>query len=91
MEAVTVRTFSPADKEACLAVFDSNRPKFFSDSERPQFSAFLDRLPSPYLVLVDRSGRVVACGGYEPGMHRCEMEWTINRATTDFGAPGETS
>lgn len=164
MEAVTVRTYSPADREACLAVFDSNRPTYFSAAERLQFSAFLDRLPGPYLVLEDPGGRVVACGGYaveagtaqasfcwgmveqsrhgqglgrrlalarlqlirqdprvqrvrldtsqhtrgfyeglgftvtdfrrdgyEPGMHRCEMEWIINRAATDRGAPGDAS
>ena len=164
MEAVTVRTFSSADKEACLAVFDSNRPTFFSAGERPLFSAFLDRLPGPYLVLENAAGQVVACGGYavdaeeasasfcwgmvarslhgqglgrrlslarlegiredprvkrvrldtsqhttgfyerlgftvtdiqrdgyQPGMHRCEMEWIINRAATHRGAPGEAS
>jgi ribosomal protein S18 acetylase RimI-like enzyme len=164
VEAVTVRTFSPADKAACLKVFDSNRPTYFSAAERPQFSAFLDRLPGPYLVLEDPGGQVVACGGfaveagtaqasfcwgmveqprhgqglgrrlalerlqlirqdprvqrvrldtsqhtagfyerlgfavtevrrdgYQPGLHRCEMEWIINRAATDRGAPGEAS
>jgi ribosomal protein S18 acetylase RimI-like enzyme len=164
MEQVTIRTFTPADKDACLAVFDSNRPTFFSAEERLLFSAFLERLPGPFLVLEDAAGQVVACGGYaveaeqgcasfcwgmvqrsrhgqglgrrlslarlegirrdprvrrvrldtsqhttgfyerlgfavtdiqrdgyQPGMHRCEMEWIIHRAATEQGAPGEAS
>lgn len=77
MEAIRVRTFSRSDKDACLAVFDSNRPTFFSAAERPQFSAFLDHLPGPYLVLEDASGRVVACGGYavEAGAAQASFCW----------------
>jgi GNAT superfamily N-acetyltransferase len=59
-----VREYTPADREATLAVFDSNVPQFFVTAEREEFAAFLDALPGPYLVLEDEDGAVVGCGGY---------------------------
>lgn len=59
-----VRAYTPEDREACLAVFDSNVPEFFVEAEREEFAAFLDALPGPYLVIEDEAGAVVACGGY---------------------------
>ena len=58
------RAFQQADLEGCLAVFDSNVPGFFLHEERPIFRDFLCELPGPYLVLEDREGRIVGCGGY---------------------------
>jgi len=60
---VSWRSFDRGDREACLALFDSNVPDFFHEGERPEFEAFLDDLPGPYLVLL-RDGAIVACGGY---------------------------
>lgn len=59
-----VRRYRPGDREACLAVFDSNVPTYFSPHERDEFRAFLDDLPGPYLVLEDAGGRVGGCGGW---------------------------
>lgn len=56
------RPYEPKDREACLALFDSNVPRFFDPSERAGFEGFLDRLDSPYQV-IERDGRIVACGG----------------------------
>lgn len=58
------REYAVADRAACMAVFESNVPVSFLESERGLFAAFLDRLPGPYLVLEDEAGRIVACGGY---------------------------
>lgn len=58
-----VRDYSPADREACLALFDSNVPTFFVTAERAEFAAFLDALPGPYIVLEAEDGRIVGCGG----------------------------
>jgi N-acetylglutamate synthase-like GNAT family acetyltransferase len=58
-----VRRFVKADRAACLRVFDSNVPEFFTEAEREQYASFLDRLPEPYLVVENEDG-VVACGGY---------------------------
>ena len=48
---------------ACLAVFSSNVPEFFLESERGEFAAFLSDLPGPYLTLRSSSS-IVGCGGY---------------------------
>ena len=34
---VDIRPYAPADLDACLAVFDTNRPRYFISSERPAF------------------------------------------------------
>lgn len=61
------RPFTPADREACLALFDSNVPEFFALHERAEFETWLGQ-PfdsgefGEYFVLEDAS-RIVACGG----------------------------
>ena len=57
-----VRPYSIADREACLAVFDSNDVNPESGS-RSEFVAFLDDLSSPYFVM-DHDGAIVGCGGF---------------------------
>lgn len=61
---IRIRDYAPADRDACIAVFESNVPEFFSDSERAELEAFLAHLPGPYLVLEEDDGRVVGSGGY---------------------------
>lgn len=75
--AIRVRDYAPADRDACLAVFDSNLHAFFDPAEREDFAAFLDRRPGPYLVIEDGEGRVVGCGGYavEPGTATADLCW----------------
>lgn len=63
MSNVIVRDYGPADLQACLAVFDSNVPRYFTPAERAGYAAFLRALPGPYLVLED-DGDVVGCGGH---------------------------
>ena len=58
-----VRPYSPADRAACLAVFDSNTPRFFNPSERPDFEKFLDAVDSPYFVM-EHEGAIAGSGGY---------------------------
>ena len=62
-----LREYSATDYEACLAVFETNVPKFFGEAERTEYSAFLRALPGPYHVLVDATESVVGCGGYAMG------------------------
>ena len=74
--ALLLRDFTPADREACLAVFDSNTPEYYHPRERPMFAAFIDgehylppRLrklgaPAGHLYVVECSGELVACGGW---------------------------
>lgn len=77
-----VRDYRAGDRGACLAVFDSNVPRFFSRGERPQFASFLDRLPGPYLVLARAAGEIVACGGaaLEAGGRTASLCWGMVRA-----------
>jgi ribosomal protein S18 acetylase RimI-like enzyme len=56
------RPYAAADREACLALFDSNAPRFFDPSERADYEAFLDE-GWPYRV-IEREGVIVACGGH---------------------------
>ena len=59
-----VRDYTDGDFDACLALFDSNVPGFFTMPERPAFVEFLQHLPGPYLVIEQGDDGVVACGGY---------------------------
>ncbi|MCU1329161.1 MAG: hypothetical protein JWN34_4531 [Bryobacterales bacterium] len=58
-----VRAYSPADREACLGLFDSNTPEYFLPRERADFESWLDGDPAHYFVF-EHEGLVVACGGY---------------------------
>ena len=59
------RTYRPEDMAGCLALFDSNVPLFFDESEREGFVGFLNdqALRWPYQV-IERDGRIVGCGGH---------------------------
>ena len=63
---VTFRPWRPDDADACLAIFDSNVPKYFATSERPGFQQFLIEMPCDYVVGEAPDGSVVACGGWYP-------------------------
>ena len=75
------REYSPTDLGACLEIFDTNVPEFFTELERAPFASFLETLPGPYLVLQDPGGRVVGCGGYaiEPGATKASLCWGMVR------------
>jgi len=58
-----IREYRPADESACLEIFDSNRPKYFTASERDLFVAYLQRMDQPFFV-TEVAGQVRACGGF---------------------------
>ena len=58
-----VRPYSPNDRAACLGLFDSNRPHYFTDEERGQFEAFLAAPSGSYYVL-ENDGDLLGCGGF---------------------------
>ncbi|MGX9782939.1 GNAT family N-acetyltransferase [Janthinobacterium lividum] len=63
----TVRVYQASDRDACLALFDGNTPRFFDPSERVRFAAWIDAAAQPYLVIervIDGDVRIVACGGH---------------------------
>src|SRR5712691_13268061 len=58
-----VRPYLPANRDACLAVFDSNTPDFFKSHERRHFEEFLEGPNCSYFVM-DQDGAIAGCGGY---------------------------
>ncbi|MFN3823724.1 MAG: GNAT family N-acetyltransferase [Pseudorhodobacter sp.] len=84
MTDVTIRPYGTADREACLAIFESNLPKFFDASERAEFCDFLETLPAPatpYLVLCGQ-GALLGCGGLiiHPTDRQARLEWGMIHA-----------
>jgi ribosomal protein S18 acetylase RimI-like enzyme len=57
------RPYHPADRAACLAIFDSDAERFFAPGDRDAFAAFLDAPQGFYGVLCEDDGAVVGCGG----------------------------
>jgi predicted GNAT family N-acyltransferase len=74
------RQYAEDDLAACLAVFDSNVPKFYDVSERAGFEEFLAGNPWPYVVL-EHAGEIVGCGGWAPeeGGALISMTWGMVR------------
>lgn len=77
-----VRPYVAGDRDACLALFDGNTPRFFGAGERPSFAAFLDRPIGSFLVLCEDDGTVVGCGGIAVRADRrtAYMVWGMIRA-----------
>lgn len=61
---MNLRSYQTADYAGCLALFDSNVPKFFAPHERAEFAEFLVKSADPYFVVVDQQGGIMGCGGY---------------------------
>ena len=57
------RPYQPADRAACLAIYDSNAARFFSAGDREVLAAFLDAPQGFFGVLCEDDGTVVGCGG----------------------------
>lgn len=72
---MNLRPFQAEDQPGCMAVFDSNVPKYFSPQERPLYEAFLAALPGPYLVIEDPEGQIQGCGGYAVTAGEGSMCW----------------
>ena len=67
-----IRPYKIEDREACLSVFDS----LGEPSRRPEFAAFLEKLPAVYLVL-EHDDRLIGCGGFraEAGQPVAHLDW----------------
>jgi ribosomal protein S18 acetylase RimI-like enzyme len=66
--SLLIRDYAAADLGACLEVFDTNVPKFFSAEERGEFETFL-KLPSCVYLVLEDGGKVLGCGGYYLGQY----------------------
>src|SRR5580765_3460025 len=80
LEVMDVRAYSPADRAACLAVFDSNTPQFLDPAERRDFETFLDAVDCSYFVM-EHDGAVAGCGGYAiaADTSRASLVWGMVR------------
>ena len=58
------RPFLLSDREACLAVFDTNCPEFFAPNERRDYERFLAGNPSTYVVCI-RNHKIVGAYGFK--------------------------
>jgi len=58
-----IRCYQPADRDACLALFDANAPAYFDPSERKPFGEYLANPLGRFAVVDEEAGRVLGCGG----------------------------
>ncbi|HVJ93647.1 MAG TPA: GNAT family N-acetyltransferase [Labilithrix sp.] len=74
-----LRPYRPDDREACLALFDSNVPTFFASFEKDGFVTFIDELAEEGIeyVAVQDGERIVACGGVALRAGEARMCWGI--------------
>ena len=67
-----IRNYRPEDREACLAIFRSNIPKFFTEGEEQDYRGWLDELDgikpaapdNGHYYVLEVSGTVLGCGGW---------------------------
>jgi ribosomal protein S18 acetylase RimI-like enzyme len=73
---IKVREFLLTDREGVLAVFRSNVPTHFADSEEPFLEKTLEGPDGPLFVVAD-SNRIVGFGGYETSdfYNRSTLVW----------------
>lgn len=57
------RPYRTKDREACLELFRSNMPEYFTEEELDQFSSWIDRPLDDLYFVIEDSGQIVACGG----------------------------
>ena len=58
-----LQPYLPDNRESCLAVFDSNTPRYFDLAEREEFESFLNQPNCSYFVM-KHNDQIVGCGGY---------------------------
>ena len=56
------RSYQPHDREGCAAVFRSNVPRFFAESERGSFLGYLTD-PTSAVWVIEDGGAIVGVGG----------------------------
>ena len=66
MSALFIRSYQNSDRDACIAVFKSNIPKFFLKTEQKDFESYLKEGLSDYWVVVHSQAGIIACGGLAP-------------------------
>lgn len=77
-EPVTIRAYSPADKDSLLELIKLNIPHAFAAEEADEFSRYLDQDVELYYVLRVK-GDIVGCGGINFAQDKSigKMSWDI--------------
>jgi N-acetylglutamate synthase-like GNAT family acetyltransferase len=70
-----IRPYTSADRDACLAVFDSNAPSLLSPGLRDALAARLNAA-APFYV-AEHDGAIIGCGGYSVSGPTAQLEWGI--------------
>jgi uncharacterized SAM-binding protein YcdF (DUF218 family)/GNAT superfamily N-acetyltransferase len=72
---VSFRPWQPADRSACLAMFDGNCPEFFAPNERDDYVAFLSSAPDYTVCLVD--GQIAGAYGLAAHEGALALRWIL--------------
>ena len=72
-----IRAYMPADREACLAIFRSNLPKYFAPEELLLFTNWLDKPGLEDYFVLEVGQQVIGCGGYYtlPELQLANLAW----------------
>lgn len=89
-----IRVYLAKDKEQCIAVFESNLPKYFAQEELAPFIQWLDvqgnnagpaysNSEKDAYYVIEENGKIVGCGGFYlvKGAKKANLAWgMIHRA-----------
>jgi N-acetylglutamate synthase-like GNAT family acetyltransferase len=70
-----IRPYTPSDREACLAVYDSNAPEFLPPDRRQSFAERLDSADPFYVA--EHEGSIAGCGGYVLTRNTAHLQWGL--------------
>jgi len=60
---MNIRIYTSQDKNACIAIFDSNCPRYFLDHERAEFIDWLEKEDRLEYYVLEIDDEILACGG----------------------------
>jgi predicted GNAT family N-acyltransferase len=79
---MNILPYKPLYRDQCLAIFNSNRPKYFDISELPTFINWLDHYADENYFVVEQDGEIIGCGGifYESDKNTGGLSWGMVHA-----------
>lgn len=61
--SMNILKYTPAFREQCIAIFESNLPKYFAPEEKQLFIDWLDNGTAVGYYVVEINEQIIACGG----------------------------